>query len=171
MNYKQRLKDIRTVLLDIDGVLTDGKVFLLQNEFVRNLSSKDAYAIQHAAKAGLQIIVITGSDTEHLEDKFLSLGITKVLFRVKNKYQGFLQLQSEFNLDLQSCAYMGDDLPDISLLKEVHLAACPQDAAPEVKHICHYVSHKMGGSGAVRDLLEQILKVQNLWWSDNGYEW
>ena len=170
-SYKEELKNIETLVFDFDGVLTDGMVLLMQNEFVRNLNSKDSYALQHAAKMGYSIFVITGGNCLVVQSRLSALGLKEVVLNAANKMDSFKSLALKYNLKPETTLYMGDDIPDIPLLKEVLIAACPQDAVPEVKACCNYISHQIGGKGAVRDVIEQVLKVQGKWLNDQSYEW
>ena len=167
-SYKEKLKDINTFIFDFDGVLTDGMVLLMENEIVRNLNSKDSFALQHAAKMGFQIFVITGGNSTVVSSRLLKLGIKEV---ASNKWQAFMRLSQNYQLDSHKTLYMGDDLPDLPLLQKIGLSACPQDAVAEVKSVCDYISHQNGGNCAVRDVIEQVLKVQNKWLNEESYEW
>ncbi|MBU2018977.1 MAG: HAD family hydrolase [Bacteroidetes bacterium] len=170
-SYKIKLKDIDTFVFDFDGVLTDGMVLLMENEFVRNLNSKDSYAIQHASKMGYKLFVITGGSSETARTRLISLGMQEVILNAENKLKHFEVLAQKHNLKFENTLYMGDDIPDIPLLEKVRISACPQDAVPEVRGKSHYISHNLGGKGAVRDVIEQVLKVQGKWLTPESYEW
>ncbi len=170
-SYKEKLKNIDTFIFDIDGVFTDGSIAITQTDFVRTFNAKDGYAIQLASKSGFQIFIITGGRSEIVKEAMLRLGCNDVILKARNKVESFQQLKEKHQLDENKCLYLGDDMPDISLLKIVHISACPQDAAADVKLICDYQSPYKGGSGCVRDVIEQALRVQNKWDKDGNHEW
>ncbi|HRO76680.1 MAG TPA: HAD hydrolase family protein [Crocinitomicaceae bacterium] len=170
-SYKEKLNHIDTFLFDIDGVFTDGSVYVGDNEFVRKFNSKDSYAVQLAGKLGYKIFIITGSTSESVKNTMLHLGCTAVVLGAKNKVNSFQALKEQYNLDEKTCLYMGDDMPDLGLLKLVYLPTCPQDAAVDVKEICDYQSPYLGGLGCVRDIVEQTLRVQGKWDKNGNHEW
>jgi 3-deoxy-D-manno-octulosonate 8-phosphate phosphatase (KDO 8-P phosphatase) len=171
-NYKTLLTEIKTLFLDVDGVLTDGTVILHPSgEKIRKLNSKDGYALQLAIKKGLNICVITGGNSKSVKESLNDLGIKDVFLLASHKLEVFNDYVSENNLSLNECAYMGDDLPDYEVMHKVALPVCPADAAQEIKDICLYVSPKNGGEGCVRDIIEQILKAQNKWLDGEYFKW
>lgn len=170
-NYKIILNRINTFIFDVDGVLTDGSVILHSGEVIRTMSSKDSYAIQYAAKIGYQFFVITGGNSQEVKMRLESLGITEVVLHSFNKVKVFHELKEKYNLDENKCCYMGDDIPDYSLLELIGLPTAPQDAAAEIKKIAKYVSPFSGGKGCVRDIIEQTLKVQGKWMLPEAFEW
>jgi len=171
MNYKTKLNHIDTFIFDVDGVLTDGKVYFLENEIMRALNSKDGYAMQYACKMGYQIFIITGGYSEDLKRRMLELGIKEVHLRSSNKLKVYQELKSKYNISDQQVLYMGDDIPDIPVLKEAGVSSCPQDAAIDVKANVDYQSPYDGGKACVRDVIEQTLRVQNKWLTDEAYHW
>jgi len=171
MNYKTKLNHIDTFIFDVDGVLTDGKVYFLENEIMRALNSKDGYALQYACKMGYQIFIITGGYSEDLKRRMLELGIKEVHLRSSNKLKVYQELKSKYNISDQQVLYMGDDIPDIPVLKEAGVSSCPQDAAIDVKTNVDYQSPYDGGKACVRDVIEQTLRVQNKWLTDEAYHW
>ncbi len=171
MNYKTKLNHIDTFIFDVDGVLTDGKVYFLENEIMRALNSKDGYALQYACKMGYQIFIITGGYSEDLKRRLLELGIKEVHLRSSNKLKVYQELKSKYNISDKQVLYMGDDIPDIPVLKEVGVSSCPQDAAIDVKANVDYQSPYDGGKACVRDVIEQTLRVQNKWLKDEAYHW
>ncbi|MFT5582041.1 MAG: 3-deoxy-D-manno-octulosonate 8-phosphate phosphatase (KDO 8-P phosphatase) [Lentimonas sp.] len=171
-SYKVKLNTIDTLIFDMDGVLTNGTVYIRENEVMRNLSSKDSYAIQYANKMGLKCFVISGGDSNTLKSKLEALGMKEVVLHASNKISAFEKLKKDYDLDADNCLFMGDDIPDIPLLKQIGLASCPQDAVIDVKKVCDYISPYSGGQGAVRDVLEQVLRVQNKWMTgEDAYNW
>lgn len=162
--YKQQLATITTVILDFDGVLTNGVVYLMPpHDFVRTMNVRDSYAIQHAAKTGINIAVITGGNNTVVQERMKYLGVTDVFLRAADKKLVYEQYKKDKGLHDAEILYMGDDIPDLPVMKSVGLAVCPQDAAEEIKAIAHYVSPIKGGEGCVREILEQLLKIKNQW--------
>ena len=171
LSYKQRLNQITTFIFDVDGVFTDGKVYLINDEIVRALNSKDGYAVQYAVKMGYQIFCITGGSSPEVKKRLMGLGVHDVYLSSKNKLERYEQIKATYQLKDEQIAYMGDDIPDIPVLKVAGLSACPQDAVSDVKALVHYQSPFFGGKTCVRDLIEQTLRCQNKWLTDLAYEW
>lgn len=171
ISYKEKLKHIKTLIFDVDGVFTDGSIYVTENDYVRRFNSKDGYAIQLASKSGLDIFIITGGRSETMKEALIRLGCKEVVLSAKNKLHAFTELKGKHQLDEKTCLYVGDDMPDISLLKEVFLSVCPQDAAADVKSVCDYQSPFNGGHGCVRDIVEQTLRAQNKWDKNGEHEW
>lgn len=164
LNFKQALTKITTLIFDIDGVLTNNTVFVNeQGEMLRNLHSKDGYALQLAIKKGYKIVIISGGNNEPVKKVLERAGIQHIFIRQHDKLQCYKDLLAEHSLSDEQIMYMGDDLPDWEVMKRVGVAACPNDAATEIKEICQYISDKKGGEGCVRDIIEQIMRVQLTW--------
>jgi len=171
-NLKARFNAISAFILDVDGVLTDGMVTTLADgDQVRRMNIKDGYALQHAVKKGYHISIISGGKSESVRIRLNTLGITEVNLGCKNKIEVFEKLQKEYNLSADQILYMGDDIPDYKVMKKVGFAACPSDAAEEIKGISDYISPKKGGEGCVRDVVEQVLKLQGKWFDEDSFEW
>jgi len=171
-NIKAKLRPITAFMLDVDGVLTDGMVITLTDgEQVRRMNIKDGYALQHAVKKGYHISIISGGTSESVRKRLNTLGITEVNLACKNKVEVFEKLKEKFGLKKEEILYMGDDIPDYKVMQKVGFAACPNDAAEEIKSISDYISSKKGGEGCVRDLIEQVLKLQGKWFDDDSFEW
>ena len=170
-SYKEKLNDIKTFIFDVDGVLTDGKIILYNGDLLRTLNSRDGYALQYAIKKGYQIFIITGGSSEEVKDRLEDLGVTEVRLRSKNKISVYRDLQKQYNFKSEETLYMGDDIPDYEVLKEVGMATCPQDAAVEIKAICDYQSLRNGGDHCVRDVIEQTLRVQGNWFAEDALNW
>ena len=163
-NYKEDLKNISTFIFDVDGVLTDGSLLIdSKGNMLRKMNVKDGYALKAAIDSGYNICIISGGTNEAVKKRFEDLGIKEIHLGSHNKIEQLNSFIDKYNLDKNNILFMGDDIPDIPILKTVGLPCCPQDAIPEVKNICSYVSHKNGGMGAVRDVIEQVMKIQNNW--------
>ncbi len=163
-NYKEYLKDITTFIFDVDGVLTDGSILVTtKGEMLRKMNVKDGYALKTALLKGYNICIITGGTNEGVKDRLKGLGITDIYLGAHHKADPLDEYLDIYGIPAEQVLYMGDDMPDIPPMKKVKLATCPQNAVAEVKTICDYVSHKNGGEGCVRDIIEQVLKVRGDW--------
>lgn len=163
-NFKEKLNHITTFLFDVDGVLTNGIVTVMPNgEMVRNLNSKDGYAIQLAIKKGYRIAIITGGNSQAIKKALNDLGIQDVFLSQNNKMSCYENYIAEHQLNPNEILYMGDDLPDYDVMKSVSIASCPKNAAHEIKSISIYISDKKGGEGCVRDVIEQVMRCQGKW--------
>lgn len=164
MNYKETFKNITTVVLDVDGVLTNGDIILMPGmQPVRKMNAKDGYAMQLAVRNGIRMAIITGGRSPEVKERLQGLGITDIYLGASSKMESYEDLKMCYDLKDDEILYMGDDLPDYDIMKLVALAAAPQDAAPEIKSVADYVSPVNGGKGCVRDVLEQLLKIQGKW--------
>ena len=164
MSYKLYLKNINTFIFDVDGVLTDGSIQVnTQGEMFRTMNVKDGYALKTAVDKGFNVCVISGGSNEGVRVRLQNLGIKDVFLGAHNKTEILDNYLKTHNLKKENILYMGDDLPDYEVMQEVGLPSCPQDAVPEIKNISKYVSHKNGGKGCVRDVIEQVLKVHGKW--------
>ena len=164
MNYKEKLNHIKTFIFDVDGVLTDGKILLHHSgEQIRIMNVKDGMAIREAIKKGYLVAIISGGKSQGLIKRFKHLKINDIYLACDDKKDALSDLMHIHKLDSQSVLYMGDDINDLEVMKEVGLRSCPHDAVPEIKAIADYISLKNGGQGCVRDVIEQTLKVQGKW--------
>ncbi|MBR5781055.1 MAG: HAD hydrolase family protein [Bacteroidales bacterium] len=172
-NYKEQLKDITTFVFDYDGVMTSGDVLVDANGVpLRSTNVKDGFALQLAARLGYNIAIITGGYSVSIEKRMEMLGIKDVFVRSASKVEVLQRYMESKNLKPEEIIYMGDDLPDYPVMKMVGLPVCPADAATEIKDISLYISHCGGGKGAVRDIVEQVLKAQDKWMKDfTFYVW
>ncbi|MBO7661480.1 MAG: HAD hydrolase family protein [Bacteroidaceae bacterium] len=162
INYD--LTKIRAVFFDVDGVLSCETIPQHPNgDPMRTVNIKDGYAMQHAMKCGLILAIITGGRTEAVRIRYVSLGLKDVILGAAVKIKAYNDLKKKYGLRNEEIAYVGDDIPDYEVLTTCGLPCCPADAAPEIKAVCTYISHKNGGQGCARDILEQILKAKDLW--------
>lgn len=163
---------VSTVILDVDGVLTPGKVQATADDnFLRTFDIKDGFALQYAVKQGLRIIIISGGHNSGVINRLKSLGINEINTAVADKRKLLSELVEKTNLDLGVCVYMGDDYPDISVMNMCGIKACPADAVWEIKNQADWISTAGGGNGAVRELLETILRLQDRWESSEHSVW
>ena len=163
MDLLKRFGQITTFVFDVDGVLTDGTVLLLENGLqARRMNIKDGLALQLAMKH-LRVVIVSGSYSEPVLQRLQYLGLTEIFLGTKDKLFFLNEYLQQRNLGWSGVLYMGDDLPDMGVLKSAGLACCPADAVPEVKAACHYISTKPGGQGCVRDVIEKVLKLAGHW--------
>ena len=163
-NYKEYLQHISTFIFDVDGVLTDGTVQVTDTGgLLRKMSVKDGYALKTAIDMGFNICIITGGTNEGVRMRLEGLGIKDIYLGTHNKIVQLKEFLNKYNIKSENVLYMGDDIPDYKVMQLVGLPCCPQDAVPEIKNISKYISHKNGGLGAARDVIEQVLKVQEKW--------
>ncbi len=168
-SYKEYLKHITTFIFDVDGVLTDGSIQVnTEGEMFRTMNIKDGYGLKTAVEKGYRICIISGGSNEGVRVRLNNLGIKDIFLGVSNKTEILDGYLNDNKLKAENVLYMGDDLPDFEIMQQVGLPTCPQDAVPEIKLISKYVSHKKGGKGCVRDVIEQVLKVQGRWITTKG---
>ncbi len=164
MSYKEYLNQITTLIFDVDGVLTDGSIIVATNgDMYRKMHTKDGFALKTAVDKGFNVCIISGGNNEGVRLRLKGLGIKDVHLGAHHKTETMNDYLKENNIHREQVLYMGDDIPDLHVMKEVGLPCCPQDAVQEIKRVSKYVSHKKGGKGCVRDVIEQVLKVQNKW--------
>jgi len=164
MNINDRLKDITTFILDVDGVLTDGTILVLENGLqARRMSIRDGYALQLAVKKGYRIVIISGAAASPVVDRLNKLGIADIYMGAGDKLGIVKKYISEHQLSRDELLFMGDDMPDLEVMQFAGLAACPADAIDEVKKISGYVSTVKGGEGCVREVIEKVMKLKGDW--------
>lgn len=171
ISYKEKLHKITTFMFDVDGVLTNGEVMLFQNEVIRTLNARDGYALQYAAKMGYNIFIVTGGNSADVKERLLGLGAKEVHLSSNIKINVYNDIKERHQLMDGEILYMGDDIPDYEVMSVAGVAACPQDAAVEIKKMADYQSPYDGGRHCVRDVIEQTLRVQGKWFSQEAFEW
>lgn len=163
-SYKEYLHQINTLIFDVDGVLTDGTITVTtEGEMLRVMNIKDGFALKTAVDAGYNVCIISGGSNEGVRKRLSGLGIMDIYLGAHNKVEQLNKYMSSKGISVSQILYMGDDIPDAPVMKLVQLPCCPQDAVAEIKAVSKYISHKNGGKGAVRDVIEQVLKVQGKW--------
>ncbi|MCG5643135.1 MAG: HAD-IIIA family hydrolase [Flavobacteriaceae bacterium] len=164
MSYKTKLSNITSFVFDIDGVFTDGSVLVSSNgELLRRVSVKDGFAVKEALRQGFRVCLISGGTNEGVRSRFKALGVTDIYMGAHEKMEPLHEFLDGYAIDPKEVLYMGDDIPDLPPMSYVGLPSCPQNAVAEVKAMAEYISHKEGGQGCVRDVIEQVLKVQGKW--------
>lgn len=163
-SYKEILNDITTFIFDIDGVLTDSSVHVTPDgEMLRIMNIRDGFAMKAAIESGYNVCVISGGSNEGVRIRLRNLGLTDIHLGSSDKVKTFKEYTEMYNIHPDQVLYMGDDIPDYHVMQLVGLPTCPQDAVSEIKAISKYISHKNGGRGAVREVIEQVMKVQGKW--------
>jgi 3-deoxy-D-manno-octulosonate 8-phosphate phosphatase (KDO 8-P phosphatase) len=164
MNYKILMNNIKCFVFDVDGVLTNSMLHVTTSgELLRQMNIKDGYVLKEALNQGFNICVISGGKNEGVRERLRNLGVTDIHLGISDKVEVLKEFCDIYQVKMEEVLYMGDDIPDLFPMKLVGLPTCPQDACAEVKAISKYVSHQKGGDGAVRDVIEQVLKVQGKW--------
>ncbi len=163
-NYKEIMNQITTFMFDVDGVLTNSFVHIsTTGELTRQMNIKDGYAIKTAIEEGYNVCIISGGQNEGVRTRLEKLGIRDVFLGIDDKIKLFEEYKTKKNIKSENILYMGDDIPDYPIMKKVAIASCPNDAVIEIKEISDYISHIKGGFGCVRDVIEQVLRVQGNW--------
>ncbi len=159
------MRNINTFIFDVDGVLTNCTLSLLSNgNLGRHMFAKDGYAIQLAIKNGYNLCVITSGRDLTVFRRLRGLNIRYIYQGVIDKKKYLCEYCDVLNIEKNKVLYMGDDIPDIEIMKSVALPSSPIDAVQEVRDISKYISPKKGGRGCVRDVIEKTLKIQNNWY-------
>ena len=167
-----RFLEVETFIFDVDGVLTDGSVMATDaGEMHRTFNIKDGFALQFAVKAGYNIIIISGGNSEGVRTRLKSLGIKHVYTAIADKRALLSQLEKEEGIQLNNCLYMGDDYPDMSVMNMCGIKTCPKDAAWEIQENSDWIAQANGGEGAVREILENVLTLQDKWESSEHSVW
>lgn len=166
--FLQQLREITTLIFDVDGVLTTGDILASNTgEFLRTFNIKDGYALQLAVKKGYHVCIISGGSGEAMQKRFEALGIRNIYLGVSDKVAVFEQILTQYQLMPAEVLYMGDDIPDYNIMKLVGLPTCPADAVEEIKALSTYISPYSGGRNAVRDIIEKVLRIQGKWFDPN----
>ena len=159
-----RCEKIRALVLDVDGVMTDGKLtFLPNNGETKTFHTRDGLGIQLVMAAGLHVAVISGRESDLVARRCAELGVSVLLQGIQDKVAAVEQIRTHLDVTLESMAYVGDDLPDLPAFQRVGIAFAVADAASEVRQAAHVVLRTNGGQGAVREACERLLKAQGHW--------
>jgi 3-deoxy-D-manno-octulosonate 8-phosphate phosphatase (KDO 8-P phosphatase) len=171
-NYREKLQKITTFIFAFDGVLSDGKVWVLPDgEQIRATNVKDGYAMQYALRKGYRVAIISGGIGESMRLRYQRFKGIEIFLEVSNKVAVFQEYIKKNNLNPEEVLYMGDDIPDYELMNICGLKCCPADACTEIKEIAEYISYANGGYGCVRDVIEQTLRAQNKWMEADACIW
>ncbi|MGV4529022.1 KdsC family phosphatase [Ornithobacterium rhinotracheale] len=163
-NYKEKMKNIKAFVFDVDGVLTDGKIMLFPDgSFVRNMNVKDGYVMQFAIKKGYLIGIITGGADPMVSQRLKALGITDIYTQSHHKYDDFEDFLFKYDLKPEEVLYMGDDVLDMEVIAAAGIGCAPNNAVVEAQKAADYISPRNGGDGCVREVIEQVMRVQGHW--------
>lgn len=164
MNVLQKFVPVSTMVFDMDGVLTDGSLLVMPDgEWIRRMHIRDGYALQLAVKLGYRVIVITGSSSEPVAARLHKLGIREVYQKVPDKLHLLQELLLNEHNGAEQVMYMGDDVPDLEVMKFAGISCCPADACRDILEMADYISPVNGGAGCVRDVIEKIMRLQGKW--------
>jgi len=162
INYD--LSKIRAIIFDIDGVLSSETINLSAEGIpLRTVNIKDGYAIQLAMKLGLRIVILTGANVPSVRVRYEGLGVEDIYLGCGVKIKTYEEFLQKYRLSDEEVMYMGDDIPDLEVMRRVGCPVCPKDACPEIKEVSCYVSDRIGGHGCGRDVIEQVLRAQGKW--------
>ena len=165
INYD--LRKIRAIVFDLDGVLSSETIALgMDGTPLRTVNIKDGYAIQLAVKMGMNIAIISGCRIDAVRKRYEGLGMTDIYLGAAVKIKVYEEFLAKHGLKEEEVMFMGDDIPDLEVMRRVGCPVCPKDACSEVKEISIYVSELKGGHGCGRDVIEQTLKAQGKWLQD-----
>jgi 3-deoxy-D-manno-octulosonate 8-phosphate phosphatase (KDO 8-P phosphatase) len=163
-NFKELLRNVKAFAFDVDGVFTDGTVFLHPSgDLLRTSNTRDGYAVHVAVEKGFPIAIISGGKSETVRERFKALGVTDIYLGISDKTEALEDFRFKYGLELEDILYMGDDIPDFEVMKKVGIATCPADASTEIRSISTYISNYAGGKGCVRDVIEQVLRLNDKW--------
>ncbi|MFQ5896220.1 MAG: KdsC family phosphatase [Nitrospinota bacterium] len=159
----ERARRVRLLAMDVDGVLTDGGIYLAEGVELRRFDVKDGAGIVLAQRAGLEVAWLSGRSSPVVAARAADLGVRHLRQGSLDKLPGYLEVVSELGLADAQVAYVGDDVLDVPVLRRVGLAVAVADASPEARRAAHLVTRAAGGRGAVREVVELILKAQGKW--------
>lgn len=162
--FKEELANVKGLVFDVDGVLSETISHLDENGTpMRTANIKDGFAIVAALKVGVHVAIITGGNTIPVQKRYANLGVKHIYMGAKDKVACLKDFLNKTKISSDEIMYMGDDMPDYEIMKEVGLPVCPADAVSDIKNISKYISYFDGGKGCARDVIEQVLRAQNKW--------
>ena len=158
---KETIKNIKLIVLDVDGVLTDGSLFYSKDgEHIKRFNVRDGQGIKLAQAYDIEAAIISGRECEIVKNRFSELGIKHIYQHCHDKAKKIKELTNELKISLNETAYIGDDILDVPVLEIVGLPTCPKDAHPSVVSKSKLITESYGGHGCVRELIDLILKEQ-----------
>lgn len=170
--FKEKLKQVKAMVFDVDGVLSlDTTPLNDEGNPMRTANVKDGYALRNALNMGYQIGIITGGTIESVRLRYEKLGVFLIYMGVRDKVVSLHDFIQKAGVTAEEVLYMGDDLVDYQIMSMVGVPVCPSDAVHEIKEISLYISDKKGGEGCVRDIIEQVMRAQNNWMNEKTYYW
>ncbi len=166
--FKEELKRVKAFVFDVDGVLSKDTSPLNENgDPVRTANVKDGFAIRNAINFGYPVAVITGGYIERVRLRYEKIGVKHYYDSARNKVECLNDFLKKTGIEAENVLFMGDDLVDYTVMKKAGIPVCPNDAVPDIKAISKYVSKINGGEGCVRDIIEQTLRAQENWFTEN----
>lgn len=161
---KEKIRKIKVLALDVDGVLTDGKIIVdSRGDEIKEFDVQDGLGIVLFRRHGFKIVIITARDSKPVDFRAKDLKIDKVYQGAYPKIEYYKRMLQELSVSDEEVCYVGDDLPDLNVLKQVGFGVTVPNAVEEIKRIADYTTHRSGGNGAVREVIELILKTQGKW--------
>ncbi|MFR9523034.1 MAG: HAD hydrolase family protein [Rikenellaceae bacterium] len=168
-NFKEDIALCEAIILDVDGVLTDGGIIpTVDGDFIRKYNAKDGYALAYAIKEGYNICIISGGRGQTLMNRLTMLGIKHIYIDCMDKIAAINDFCAKTGVNPAHALYMGDDIPDLDCMNFVGIPVAPADAAMEAIDAARYVSEYKGGCGCVRDVIEQVLRAKGDWAKHTG---
>jgi len=162
--FKEELNGVKAFIFDIDGVLSKHAMEIGEDGNLKRTScAKDGYALMYAVKKGYPVGIISGGKGPGIIERLNKLGVKDIYLSVSNKLEALEDFLTKNNLKASEVMYMGDDIPDYELMKVIGVPVCPKDAVHEIKSISSYISDVKGGDGCARDVIEQVMKAQDMW--------
>ena len=163
-NFKEQLRRVKAFVFDVDGVLSEQTMLLdTDGNLIRTSSIRDGFAMQRAVNKNYPVGIITGGEITNVLKRYQKLGVYDIYPGSTNKKSDIIDFLKKYRIEASDVLYMGDDLPDLEVMKMVGFPTCPDDAVVEVKQISKYVSNFTGGNGCVRDVIEQVLRLNKHW--------
>ncbi len=163
----EKFKYITCFVFDVDGVLTDGNLLVLPDGVMaRRMNIKDGYALQLAVKKGYEVVIISGGNSPEVFDRLEKLGLRHIFMQVTDKAAVLSAFMSKHQISSEQVLFMGDDMPDLPIMKIVGLPCCPADAAQDIQLAATYISHLKGGEGCCRDVMEKVMRLRGNWGED-----
>ena len=168
--FKEELLKVKAFIFDVDGVLSmDTTPLNAEGDPMRTANVKDGYAIRKALNSGFEVAIMTGGLAERVKLRYQKLGVRYYYDDVNDKMKCLNEFLQKTNIEPEGILYMGDDLVDYQVMKNIGVPVCPYDAMPEIKDISKYISDIKGGEGCVRDVIEQVLRAQEKWMDSDAY--
>ncbi len=162
--YKEAIKEVRVIIINVDGVLTDGYIqYTESGDEIKTFYARDGFAIREAMKQGLKVTVISERPSRATLRRLIELGVTDIYLGIRNKFETYQELKVLYNVEDKECLYIGDDLSDVPILERVGFPCAPINAIEYLRNRVAYLSPYEGGKGCVRDIIETVLIEQGKW--------
>lgn len=163
---------IKAIVMDVDGVLTDGSILAMENgDQVRTMNIKDGYAIQLAVKSGYTLAVISGGRSQGVASRLRGLGVEHIYMGAGEKTPVFKKFITDTGINPEETLYIGDDMPDLPVMEITGISVAPADAAEDILKMAQFITRKKGGKGCVREVIEMVMKQQGRWIVSDSFIW